>query len=102
MVKELIEDKKMEVLRFTATWCQPCKALAQQLEELGLDKDVTVVDIDEQQDLAIQYGVRSVPTLIAVDNNKEVKRMVGVKAKDLIIDWFPKSEKNSNIVKSNN
>ena len=92
----------MEVLRFTATWCQPCKALAQQLEELGLDKDVTVVDIDQQQDLAIQYGVRSVPTLIAVDNNKEVKRMVGVKAKDLIIDWFPKSEKNSNIVKSNN
>ena len=92
----------MEVLRFTATWCQPCKALAQQLEELGLDKDVTVVDIDEQQDLAIQYGVRSVPTLIAVDNNKEVKRMVGVKAKDLILDWFPKSEKNPNIVKSNN
>ena len=92
----------MEVLRFTASWCQPCKALAQQLEELGLDKEVTVIDIDEQQDLAIQYGVRSVPTLIAVDNNKEVKRMVGVKAKDLIIDWFPKSEKNSNIVKSNN
>ena len=92
----------MEVLRFTATWCQPCKALAQQLEELGLDKDVTVVDIDEQQDLAIQYGVRSVPTLIAVDNNKEVKRMVGVKAKDLILDWFPKFKKNPNIVKSNN
>jgi len=92
----------MQVLRFTASWCQPCKALAQQLEELGLDKDVTVVDIDEQQDLAIQYGVRSVPTLVAVDNNKEVKRMVGVKAKDLILDWFPKLEKNSNIVKSNN
>jgi len=92
----------MNVLRFTASWCQPCKALAQQLEELGLDKDVTVIDIDEQQDLAIQYGVRSVPTLIAVDNNKEVKRMVGVKAKDLILDWFPKLEKNSNIIKSNN
>ena len=92
----------MNVLRFTASWCQPCKALAQQLEELGLDKDVTVIDIDKQQDLAIQYGVRSVPTLIAVDNNKEVKRMVGVKAKDIILEWFPKSEKNPNIVKSNN
>ena len=92
----------MEVLRFTASWCQPCKALAQQLEELGLDKDVTVIDIDEQQDFAIQYGVTSVPTLIAVDNNKEVKRMVGVKAKDILLDWFPKSEKNPNIVKSNN
>ena len=91
----------MEVLRFTASWCQPCKALAQQLEELGFDKEVTVVDIDEQQDLAIQYGVRSVPTLIAVDNNKEVKRMVGVKAKDIPLDWFPKLEKNPNIVKSN-
>ena len=92
----------MKVLRFTASWCQPCKALAQQLEELGLDKEVTVIDIDEQQDLAIQYGVRSVPTLIAVDNNKEVKRMVGVKAKDLILDWFPKSVENNNIIKSNN
>ena len=92
----------MEILRFTASWCQPCKALAQQLEELGLDNNVTVVDIDEQQDLAIQYGVRSVPTLIAVDNNKEVKRMVGVKAKDLILDWFPKSVENNNIIKSNN
>ena len=92
----------MEVLRFTASWCQPCKALAQQLQELDLDKEVTVVDIDEQQDLAIQYGVRSVPTLIAVDNNKEIKRMVGVKAKDILLDWFPKLEKNPNIVKSNN
>ena len=92
----------MEVLRFTATWCQPCKALAQQLQELDLDKEVTVVDIDEQSDLAIKYGVRSVPTLVAVDNGKEIKRMVGVKAKDLILDWFPKSENNPNIVKSNN
>lgn len=92
----------MEVLRFTASWCQPCKALAQQLEELGLDKDVTVVDIDERQDLAIQYGVRSVPTLIAVDNNKEVKRMVGIKAKDILLEWFSKTIENNNIIKSNN
>ena len=92
----------MEILRFTATWCQPCKALAQQLEELGLDKEVTVIDIDEQSALAIQYGVRSVPTLVAVDNNKEVKRMVGVKAKDILLDWFPKSVENDNIIKSNN
>ena len=92
----------MEILRFTASWCQPCKALAQQLEELGFDKEVMVVDIDEQQDLAIQYGVRSVPTLVALDNGKEVKRMVGVKAKDILIDWFPKLVDNKNIIKSNN
>lgn len=92
----------MEVLRFTASWCQPCKALAQQLQELDLDKEVTVVDIDEQSDLAIKYGVRSVPTLVAVDNGKEVKRMVGVKAKDILLDWFSKPVENNNIIKSNN
>ena len=92
----------MEVLRFTASWCQPCKALAQQLEELGLDKEVTVVDIDEQSELAIKHGVRSVPTLVALDNGKEMKRMVGVKAKDILLDWFPKSVENNNIIKSNN
>ena len=92
----------MEILRFTASWCQPCKALAQQLEDLGLDKEVTVIDIDEQSNLAIQYGVRSVPTLVAVDNNKEVKRMVGIKSKDILLDWFPKTIENNNIIKSNN
>ena len=92
----------MKVLRFTASWCQPCKALAQQLEELGLDKEVTVVDIDEQSELAIKHGVRSVPTLVALDNGKEIKRMVGVKAKDILLDWFPKSNDNENIIKSNN
>ena len=92
----------MEVLRFTASWCQPCKALAQQLEELGLDKEVTVVDIDEQSELAIKHGVRSVPTLVALDNGKEMKRMVGVKAKDILLDWFPKSVEHNNIIKSNN
>ena len=92
----------MEILRFTASWCQPCKALAQQLEELGLDKEVTVVDIDEQSELAIRYGVRSVPTLVALDNGKEIKRMVGVKAKDILLDWFPRSVENDNIIKSNN
>lgn len=92
----------MEILRFTASWCQPCKALAKQIEELGLAEGVTVVDIDDQPELAQRYGVRSVPTLIAVDSNKEVKRLVGIKAKDILLDWFPKSVENNNIIKSNN
>jgi thioredoxin 1 len=92
----------MKVLRFTASWCQPCKALAQQLNELELNDLVTVVDIDEQPDLAQQYGVRGVPTLVMVDNEKEVKRMVGVKAKDILLDWFPKTAENNNIIKSSN
>ena len=92
----------MEILRFTASWCQPCKALAKQLTELNLDHSVTVVDIDEQPELAQQYGVRGVPTLVAVDSGKEVKRIVGIKPKDFLLDWFPKVSENENIIKSNN
>jgi len=91
----------MEVLRFTASWCQPCKALAQQLNELELNEYITVIDIDEQPEVAKQYGVRTVPMLIIMDNNKEVSRLRGVRAKDLLIDWFPKTI-NNNIVKFNN
>jgi thioredoxin 1 len=92
----------MSILRFTASWCQPCKALAQQIKDLGLEELVTVVDIDEQPTLAQQYGVRGVPTLVALDNGKEVKRMVGIKSKDILLDWFPKTTDNENIIKSNN
>ena len=90
-----------KVLRFTASWCQPCKALAQQLNELELNEYITVIDIDEQPEVAKQYGVRTVPMLIIMDNNKEVSRLRGVRAKDLLIDWFPKTI-NNNIVKFNN
>ena len=92
----------MSVLRFTASWCQPCKALAKQIEELGLAGDVTVVDIDEKPELAQQFGVRGVPTLVALEDGKEVKRIVGVKPKDFLIDWFPKANDNNNIIKSSN
>ena len=93
----------MSVLRFTAPWCKPCKTLAQQIDELGLSESVTVVDIDEQPQLAHQYGVRGVPTLIALDEGKEeVKRLVGVKSKDFLMDWFPKASDNDNIIKSSN
>lgn len=92
----------MEVLRFTASWCQPCKALAKQLDELGLSENITVVDIDDNPTLAQKHGIRSVPTLVVIENEKEVKRMVGVKAKDILVEWFPKIPDNENIIKSNN
>lgn len=96
----------MELLRFTASWCQPCKALATQLEEIGISNHVTVVDIDEKASLAQQYGIRSVPTLLLLQDGKEVKRLVGNKARNLLLDWLPDIDalttKNENIIKSNN
>ena len=77
-----------KVIRFTASWCAPCKALASILEEVKTDLPIEVVDIDENKELAIQYRVRSVPTLILVDENKELKRMTGVQAKNLVESWL--------------
>jgi thioredoxin 1 len=76
------------VLRFTASWCQPCKALAQQLEEINTNLPIEVIDIDDNQALAMEYGIRSVPTLIMMDENVEVKRRTGLVAKNLLQEWL--------------
>ena len=77
-----------QIIRFTASWCQPCKALSMILDEVETEVPIQVVDIDENKELAIQYRVRSVPTMIMVNDNKEVKRMTGVKAKNLVEEWI--------------
>ena len=78
-----------KVIRFTASWCSPCKAMASILEEINTNIPIEVVDIDAQQDVAIEYGIRGVPTLVKVDNNGNITgRMVGVKAKNLVEEFI--------------
>ena len=68
----------MQVLKFQAPWCQPCKLLDAQLNRLFPLLEVTKVDTDEERQLAVQYCIRSIPTLIILDENgKEIKRLTG-------------------------
>lgn len=76
------------IIRFTASWCAPCKMLAQQLEEIETALPIEVVDIEEKQDLAMEYGIRSVPTLVILDENVEVKRHVGLTTKEILQNWI--------------
>jgi thioredoxin 1 len=76
------------ILRFTASWCQPCKSMAMMLEEINADVPVEVIDIDVHSELAMEYGIRSVPTLVMKDGNIEVKRMTGVKTKERLAEWI--------------
>ena len=68
--KELLNNKKIVLVDFFATWCGPCKMLAPVLEELHDDfKDdelvvITKVDVDEEQELLNKYRITSVPTLL--------------------------------------
>ena len=70
---ELIKDKVL--VDFYAEWCGPCKMLAPNLEKL--DYNILKVDVDKFQDLAISYGVMSVPTLILFKDGKEVNKSIG-------------------------
>lgn len=70
---ELIKDKVL--VDFYAEWCGPCKMLAPNLEKL--DFNILKVDVDKFQDLAISYGVMSVPTLILFKGGKEINKSIG-------------------------
>lgn len=78
----------MKVLRFTASWCGPCKMLAKTLEDVDTQIPIEVIDIDENQELAMHYGIRGVPTLVMLDGDIEVKRLVGMKMKNELSEWL--------------
>lgn len=76
------------ILRFTASWCNPCKMLAKNLESVNTNIPIEVVDIDVHNEIAMDYGIRSVPTLVMLDENTEVKRMVGMQSLKQLEDWI--------------
>lgn len=76
-----------KVLRFTASWCQPCRGLAMNLNAAELTIPVETIDIDAYSDVASEYGIRSVPTLVMLDENIEVKRVTGVLSTAQLKEW---------------
>ena len=74
--KKLINEDKI-LVDFFATWCGPCKMLSPVLEKVESDIKVVKVDTDLFEDLAREYGVMSIPTLVLFSKGKEVKRNIG-------------------------
>jgi thioredoxin 1 len=67
-----------KILRFTAEWCKPCKSLKEILNRIETSIPIEVIDIDENMELATEYGIRSVPTMIMIEDNTILKKMVGL------------------------
>ena len=74
---ELIKKEDKVLVDFFANWCGPCKMLAPVLEKTESEIKAIKVDTDEFEDLAREYGVMSIPTLVLIENGKEVKRNIG-------------------------
>lgn len=78
------------VVDFWAPWCGPCRMLAPVIEELAEDFDgkakICKVNTDEEQDIAIKYGIRSIPTLLFFKNGELVDQMVGASSKQILAD----------------
>ena len=89
------EGKRPAIVDFYATWCGPCKALHPILEELSKEYsgkiDIYQIDVDQEQDLAAAFGIRSIPTLLMIPMNEQPRISQGALPKDQLkkaIDEF--------------
>ena len=80
--QETIENNKVVLIDFYADWCGPCQTLLPTIHKLAeeFEGDVTIkkVNVDENGELAAQFGVRSIPTLVYLNNQKEIGRQNGL------------------------
>jgi len=77
-----------KILYFSAAWCGPCKMLGPIMESLSGQINYVKIDVDNNQDLSIQYGVRNIPTLVLVENGEAVGRLTGLQQKETILEFY--------------
>jgi len=85
----LVNSEKPTLVDFWAQWCGPCRMMNPIIEEVKNDvgDSVTIlkVDVDQNKEVAIKYGIRSIPTLILFKNGEELWRQSGVVTKDVLV-----------------
>ena len=86
--KEVINSDKKVLLDFWAPWCGPCRMVAPIVEEIADERpDIKVgkINVDEEAELASQFGIMSIPTLVVIEKGKIVNRAMGARPKEAIL-----------------
>ncbi len=87
---EEVTKEGVSMVDFWAPWCGPCRMIAPVIEELSGDFEgkakICKVNTDEEQDLAVKYGIRSIPTILFMKNGEVVDQMVGASSKQAFAD----------------
>ena len=77
---EVLESEKPVLVDFTAAWCPPCRAMNPILDQMATERDdikIVSVDVDDQQELASQWGVMGMPTFLLFQNGAPIQQLVG-------------------------
>ncbi len=87
---EEVTKEGVSMVDFWAPWCGPCRMIAPVIEELATDfegkANICKVNTDEEQDLAVKYGIRSIPTIIFMKNREVVDQLIGATSKQALTD----------------
>ena len=92
---DVLKSSEPVVVDFWAEWCQPCKMIAPALDEISQELEgkvrIAKINIDENPELATQFGVRSIPTLLMFKEGEVTSNMVGAAPKSRLADWIKTS-----------
>ena len=86
---EVLKSDVPVILDFWATWCGPCRMIAPTLAEIAEEHvgkiKIGKVNVDDEMDLAVRFGITAIPTLIAFKDGQQVNQAMGVMSKDQIL-----------------